>query len=199
MMCRLKKTIVAIPIFAKPSLFRECLLPFNPFMSIFRRCSSSRPLTALGSEGWSIQSWRSPKAVAIGCTHPTCSGVVEGCQLPPPGPSPGRRCLEEWFICQSSSNPRPGSPHCRFGSGRVSKMISQVPVGRPRSAHRPRSSASSVSEGRRRAADTRRRSKTMTACSPPLLPPSSLRRFPLTPLGHRHPAEIRRTLRLYLT
>jgi len=126
-MCREKKKtiIVAIPIFAKPSLFRECLLPFSPFMSIFRRCSSSRPLTASGrcvsrrwlrgpslctcayqrkkltpSEGWSIQSWRSPKAVAIGCTHPTCSGVVEGCQLPPPGPSPGRRCLEEWFVCQ---------------------------------------------------------------------------------------------------
>jgi hypothetical protein len=34
----------------------------------------------------------------------------------------------------------------------------------------------------------------MTACSPPHLPPFSLRRFPLTPLGRRHPAEIRRTL-----
>jgi len=155
-------------------------------MSIFRRCWSSRPLTASGS-------WRSPEAVAIGCTHPTCSGVVEECQVPLPGPSPGGRCLEECFICQSSSGPRPGSPHQYrgFGTGRASN-ISRVPVGRPRSARRPRSSGSPVLEGRRRAADTGRRSKTMTACSPPLLPPFSPRRFPLTPLGHRRPAGIRR-------
>ncbi len=98
-------------------LSHRCL-PFNPFMSIFRRCCSSRPLTASGrcvsrrwlrgsyvhalinekntpSEGWSIQSWRSPEAVAIGCIHPTCSGVVEECQLSPPGPDPGSRCLLE--------------------------------------------------------------------------------------------------------
>jgi hypothetical protein len=104
-------------------------LPFSPFMSIFRRCSSSRPLTASGrcvsrrrlrysilchalineknapSEDWSIQSWRSQKVVAIGCIHPTCSGVVERCQLlrvRPSGPDPGSRCLRlgECFICQ---------------------------------------------------------------------------------------------------
>jgi hypothetical protein len=57
------------------------------------------------SEDWSIQSWRSQKVVAIGCIHPTCSGVVERCQLlrvRPSGPDPGSRCLRlgECFICQ---------------------------------------------------------------------------------------------------
>ncbi|KAI0003642.1 hypothetical protein BJV74DRAFT_476743 [Russula compacta] len=91
-------------------------LPFTLFMFIFRRCWSSRPSTVSGrcvsrhwlhgyvhtlidekknapSEGWSIQSWRSQKAVAIGCIHPTCSGVGEGCQLPSLGLIPGGQCL----------------------------------------------------------------------------------------------------------
>ena len=107
-------------------LFHRCL-PFSPFMSIFRRCSSSRPLTVSGrcvsrnriygyvhtligeknpsSEGWFIQSWRSRKAVAIGCTRLTSSGAVEGCQLPTRGQSPGKRCLGEAFISQRYCDP----------------------------------------------------------------------------------------------
>jgi hypothetical protein len=42
------------------------------------------------SVGWSIPSWRNRKAVAIGCFRPTCSGVVDKCQLPPLSPSPKR-------------------------------------------------------------------------------------------------------------
>ena len=105
-------------------------------MSIFRRCLSSRPLTASGrcvscnrihgyvhtligekkksSEGWFIQSWPSPTAVAIGCTRMTSSGAVEGCQLPEPtrGRSPGRRSLGNAFISQRYCDPyRTPSPH----------------------------------------------------------------------------------------
>jgi hypothetical protein len=58
------------------------------------------------SEGWFIQSWRSPKAVAIGCTRLTSSGAVEGCQLLPQGQIPGKRCLgEEAFISQRYCDP----------------------------------------------------------------------------------------------
>jgi hypothetical protein len=120
-----REAISSLSPFAKSH--HRCL-PFSPFMSIFRRCWSSRPLTASGrcvsrrrlrysilcqalineknapSEGWSIQSWRNQKVVAIGCIHPTCSGEVERCQLllRPPGLDPGSRCrtLGEWFICQ---------------------------------------------------------------------------------------------------
>ena len=64
------------------------------------------------SEGWFIQSWRSPKAVAIGCTRLTSSGAVEGCQLPTRGQSPGKRCLGEAFISQRYCDPyrTPRSP-----------------------------------------------------------------------------------------
>lgn len=107
-------------------LIHRCL-PFSPFMCIFRRCCCSRPLTASGrcvsrnrihgyvhtliseknppSEGWFIQSWPSPEAVAIGCTRLTSSGAVEGCQLPPQGQSPGKRCLGEVFISQRYCDP----------------------------------------------------------------------------------------------
>ena len=46
-------------------------------------------ITASG--GWSIPSWPNRKAVAIGCSRPTCSGVVDKCQLPPLSPSPKQR------------------------------------------------------------------------------------------------------------
>ena len=68
----------------------------------------------ISSEGWFIQSWPSPKAVAIGCTRMTSSGAVEGCQLPTRGQSPGRRCLGDAFISQRYCDPhrtsRPPTP-----------------------------------------------------------------------------------------
>jgi hypothetical protein len=68
----------------------------------------------ISSEGWFIQSWPSPKAVAIGCTRMTSSGAVEGCQLPTRGQSPGRRCLGDAFIsqryCDLYRTPRPPTP-----------------------------------------------------------------------------------------
>ena len=50
---------------------------------------SKKLITA--SVDWSIPSWPNRKAVAIGCFRPTCSGVVDKCQLPPLSPSPKRR------------------------------------------------------------------------------------------------------------
>ena len=55
--------------------------------------------------GWSIQSWRSQKAVAIGCVHPTCSGVVDRCQLPPLSPNPNTRCRGQLFFPRYCSHP----------------------------------------------------------------------------------------------
>jgi len=44
----------------------------------------TKKIITTASVGWSIQSWLSRKAGAIGCIRPTCSGVVERCQLPSP-------------------------------------------------------------------------------------------------------------------
>lgn len=69
-----------------------------------RRLSVGKKIPS--SEGWFIQSWRSPKAVAIGCTRLTSSGALEGCQLLPQGRIPGKRCLGgETFISQRYCDP----------------------------------------------------------------------------------------------
>ncbi|KAI9512545.1 hypothetical protein F5148DRAFT_852123 [Russula earlei] len=101
-------------------------------MSTFRRCWSSRPSTASGSEGWSIQSWRSAEAVAIGCIPLTCSGVVEGCQLPHARQAPGKRCLADW--CFSQSMKRKKKAHARpppFSPSRP-LLARRIPNGDPR-------------------------------------------------------------------
>jgi len=156
-------------------------------MSIFRRCLSSRPLTASGSEGWFIQSWPSPKAVAIGCTRMTSSGAVEGCQLPTRGQSPGRRCLGDAFISQSPPCTRSSS--YLFATGRASNHV--MWARRPRSTYRLCSLDSSVLEGRwTRAADVPRRSKSTVApsrSSHVRRPPFRRRRYRLASLGHHLP------------
>ncbi|KAH9982862.1 hypothetical protein BGW80DRAFT_48969 [Lactifluus volemus] len=181
------------------------------------------------SEGWFIQSWRSQKAVAIGCIRQTCSGVIERCQLPPPSPNPRNWCLGDWSTSPRLLSPppprKPGCPLPRHSFGAGGHVSNSSQSHRPRTAiilttltttthpEQARSSDWWYPGLLTRAVDTspllpvRQQSKkkktvlvlvlvlvlvAAVTCSSPLLPRSSRSRLPLTRLGHRRAAEIRR-------
>lgn len=87
------------------------------------------------SVGWSIPSWPNRKAVAIGCFRPTCSGVVDKCQLPPLSPSPKRRRQGE----RSKYLPRYCLPHHRLSPSITYSWGNSTPTVLRLHCRRPRS------------------------------------------------------------
>jgi hypothetical protein len=87
------------------------------------------------SVGWSIPSWPNRKAVAIGCSRPTCSGVVDKCQLPPLSPSPKRRRQGERskFLPRYCLPLHRLSPPITYSWGNFTPTVLRLHCRRPRS------------------------------------------------------------------